>query len=82
MRERVAPCCQQGFWEILPAFIAGEIYSLLGVGDRRRAWEKGYTCSSIWDEKAPACCSEGGRVLWMSRDHMDWNEWDHMEGHS
>lgn len=65
MRERVAPCCQCGFWEILPAFRAGELYSLLGVGDRCRAWEKGKTCSFIWDDKAPACCVEDGRVLWM-----------------
>lgn len=40
VRERVAPCRQQGFWEILPAFRDGEIYSLLVVGDGYRAWER------------------------------------------
>lgn len=40
VRERVAPCRQRGFWEILPAFRAGYIYSLLVEGDGCRAWER------------------------------------------
>lgn len=40
VRERVASCRQQGFWDILPAFRDGEIYSLLVVGDGYRAWER------------------------------------------
>lgn len=70
VRQRVAPCSQQGFWEILPAFRAGEIYSLLSVWDRCRGWETGESCSFIWDEKSPTCCAEGGvcsggSVVWV-----------------